>query len=127
KEIIFFIIFVVFSILSSLLNKKKKSAGQPPAQGADGQPGAPQRKKPFSFEDILREFEAEAMGKPVPGQEEVLAPGREREEYPASKKEVSPYVQPAEEFPPVYETYEGTSYESLDDTLEKVMEKNDQL
>lgn len=128
KEIIFFIIFVVFSILSSLLNRKKKSAGPPPAQGESDQPGTPRRKKPFSFEDILREFEAEAMGKPMPDQEEeVLAPEREREEYRSPKKDRPVYAQSAEEFPSVYETYEGTSYENLDETLEKVMEKNDQL
>lgn len=121
KEIIFFIIFVVFSILSSLLNKKKK---QPEAQEPEGDtPHRPQRKrKPFSFEDILREFEAEVteQQKPRP-QKEIVMAEEEEDDYEYQTRPRETYAKTVDEVrkkDAVYEDYENAR--PLEDKLKKI-------
>ncbi len=110
-ETIITIIFVVFYIVNRFLKSKKqqnppqKSAANP-QQTNSPQPAkkAPQRKKAFSFEDILKEFE-----KNLSGEEYV-----EKEAFPVEEivhEKPVPEIK-VETSPKGRSTYKGSTYSS---------------
>lgn len=134
KEIIFLIIIFLFSLISNLLNKKKKQQQRKKTGGyGSDEPSRPQ-KKPFSFEDILKEFETEVLDKPQQQSTERMPYGEEPQ-YRKRALEESDSVRPLEEkerymdkAPTVeekfgkYESFEGTSYETVSDDEIKMPE-----
>ncbi len=125
REIIFFIIFVVFSILSSLLNRKKKAQRPPQSPSAESQTADPQRKKrPFTFEDILREFEVEIPEQKQPQPEEVY--DEQRYDEVDERHDPFSYADEDKEKSSAYETYEGATYDTaevVNPELDKKLER----
>ena len=135
KEIIFLIIIFLFSLISNLLNKKKKRQQQRKAnQSGNGDQTNKPRKRPFSFEDILKEFETEVLDRPeeksIPTDDDNRPEYGKRllEEYdgprPIETKER--YIDNAptiDEVSSNYESYEGTSYETISESEIQMPEK----
>jgi len=118
---LYIIILVIYAVARIFKTVNKK----PPVRRAPGQSGPDQgpntkespQKRPFSFEDILREFEQSF--KEETAEPEVEVPMRESHRVPPpvpvseSPKPAAPTVSP-------YQTYEGLSYE---DTTPEVLVK----
>ena len=107
---IFYIILAVIALVSQLLKKKKEASAPPASRPGQGKP-QPQ-KKPFSFEEILKEFQAEVLQEerqPEPIIEPVET--RQKPAPPRSRK------------PKAFEAYEGQSYETLETDSEEIDEK----
>ncbi len=110
---IFYIILAVIALISQLL-KKKKGAPPPSSQGG-GQAKPRPQKKPFSFEEILKEFQAEVLQ-----EEPEVQPTVKPQPVKEQKKEASISRAKREKR---YETFEGTSYEEATTDNEKLEEK----
>ncbi len=107
---IFYIILAVIALISQLLKKRK--AAPPPPVSRPGQGKAQPQKKPFSFEEILKEFQAEILQEErVP---EPVAKPVETQRKP---------VPPRSRKPKAFEAYEGASYETLETDSEEIDEK----
>jgi len=114
---LYVILFLIYAA-SRIFKGVKKAPQRPPApgsgqgkssgSGSPSQSGQPKR-KPFSFEDLLREFE-EASKPREPEtedyEEKVIAPP------PVPTKEIARQNSP-------YESYEGTSLEEIEEKLQE--------
>jgi hypothetical protein len=104
------LLFAAIYIISRIMKarQKKETPGRPvrPQQSAPNtSSSAPPQRKTFSFEDILKEFE-----KNLAGEEEEEKP-LPVEETRYEKPKPAPVVKKPE--PTIYQSYEGTTYESL--------------
>jgi len=116
---IFYIVLAAIALLSQLLTKRKTARNIPPPSqgGASARP----RKKPFSFDDILKEFEAEILEKKQPEKEAYQQePVREVQIEEVKKPQVGGS---AKERSSEYSSYEGNSYETLETDDEDISSK----
>ena len=113
---IFYIILAVIALVSQILKKRK--IAQPPSGGNTGEGSPRPQKKPFSFEDILKELQEVVEEKPV-----AESPGRTAPVWEEEKRELVP---PRSRKPRQYESYEGVdvkSQEVLETDTEEISEK----
>jgi hypothetical protein len=114
---LYIILFVIYAV-SRVFKGIKKAAPKPPVQGSPQQPQggqptqtAPPKRKPFSFEDLLKEFEEAATEKksPPPVREEVAVEPPPPPPIPKVSSERSKY-----------ESYEGMSLETIPGPVEDI-------
>jgi len=116
---IFYIVLAAIALLSQLLKKRKTARNIPPP--SQGGASAKPRKKPFSFDDILKEFEAEILEKKQPEKEAYQQePVREVQIEEVKKPQVGGS---AKERSSEYSSYEGNSYETLETDDEDISSK----
>jgi len=112
------LIFVALYIIRMITKAKSKKetpnrTARPQQASSPNSSSAPPQKKPFSFEDILKEFEKNLAGeeyveeKPLPVEEI---------RYEKPKPKPAPVREPE---PSIYQSYEGTTYESLPSSMSK--------
>jgi len=135
SELIFFLILAAISLISNLLNKRKKQQQERRRRSAQGRPAnddqsqtrekeaAEEReRKPFSFEDLLKEFESEFTGRETAEHDEAQPSRRQeqRSEGGGYDEEVEE-AESLEQLDSPYDRYEGTSFKELElDNLENL-------
>ncbi len=107
------VIYIISRVIKASSKQKQQQRPAPPRQpqsvqtsGTSQPQQRTQPKKSFSFEDILKEFEKNLAGEEYEEDERPLPVEEIRHEKPKPVK-----VEPANR-PSIYETFEGTSYET---------------
>jgi len=117
-----YVLFAVIYIISRIIkarSKHQQQSTQQPQQSQTQSPrelqqkAPPQRKKAFSFEDILKEFEKNLSGEEEYAHEKPLPVKEIKHEKPAQivKAPVSKKKNP-------YESYQGAGYKSIKEEIE---------
>jgi len=106
------VIYLINRVLKERKKQKQKRSESPAGRQQTSQPtpqrgGAP-KKKPFTFDDILKEFEKNLAGEEEFEQEKPLPVEEIRYNKP------QPVSVKQEKKPNIYETFEGASYETPD-------------
>jgi hypothetical protein len=116
-ELYLYIILGVIYLVSRLL--KGKSEAQKPRKSRRPQAEGGEEEKPFSFEDLFKEFEQQAPAEETPRKETAkptfVKPGDSdyRREAEKQEEELS-WAARRDEAAKDYKTYEGKSYEKYD-------------
>jgi len=115
--VLFAVIYIISRIIKARSKQQRQQQQQPQRQAQTSKPiqqqNQPQRKKAFSFEDILKEFEKNLAGEEEFAHEKPLPVKEIKHEKPSPVP-----VKQVEEKPNPYNSYQGSSYKSIKEEIE---------